>query len=150
MSKTKTTVIAVTAALGGLIVGQVAPVQAQLGGVLRGGVILVAVDKFAPQINSFVNTVTGSKPGSDSGEATKVVPILSVGRGTFAGAVQVTGPADLVDQTKAVAQVEGQTKIGTDVRVRGLIPVSVRSVSDLNSLKRVKGVGVSALVDVKL
>lgn len=150
MSKKQTAAIAVAAALGGMVIGQAAPVQAQLGGILRGGVILVAVDKFAPQINTFVNSVLGSKPGSNSGEATKVVPILSIGRGTFAGAVQVTGPADLVSQVKAVAQAEGQTKIGTDVRVRGLIPVSARTVTDLSSLKRVKGVGVSALVDIKL
>jgi hypothetical protein len=149
MTKTKTAIIATAAAIGGMVVGQTAPVQAQFGGVLRGGAVIVLVDKFSGQIDRFVNQVTGNKTNNDT-ESTRVVPILSVGRGTFAGAVQVSGPRDLVDQVKAVAQIEGQTKIGTDVRVRALIPVSTRGVSDPSKLSRVKGVGVSALVDVKL
>ncbi len=149
MTKTKTAIIATAAAIGGMVIGQAAPVQAQLGGILRGGAVIVLVDKFSGQIDRFVNQITGNKTNNDT-ESTRVVPILSVGRGTFAGAVQVSGPRDLVDQVKAVAQIEGQTKIGTDVRVRALIPVSTRGVSDPSKLSRVKGVGVSALVDVKL
>jgi hypothetical protein len=149
MTKTKTAIIATAAAIGGMVVGQTEPVQAQLGGILRGGAVIVLVDKFSGQIDRFVNQITGNKTNNDT-ESTRVVPILSVGRGTFAGAVQVSGPRELVDQVKAVAQIEGQTKIGTDVRVRALIPVSTRGVSDPSKLSRVKGVGVSALVDVKL
>jgi hypothetical protein len=109
----------------------------------------VAVDRFSGQIDRFVNQITGNRTNNVR-ESTRVVPILSVGRGTFVGAVQVTGPKNLVDQVKAVAQVEGQTKLGSDLRVRGLIPVSTRSVTDLGSLSRVKGVGVSALIDYRL
>ena len=150
-SKVKTAAIVAAALVTGMVLGQAGPVRAQLGGILKGGIVLVAVDKLAPQINSFVNTVTGNKPGEDSGQSTKVVPILSVGRGGYAGAVQVSGPSELVDQVRAVAQVEGQTRIlSSDVRIKGLIPVSARSVSDLSSLSRVKGVGISALIDIKL
>jgi len=150
-SKVKTAAVVAVALVAGMVLGQAGPVRAQLGGILKGGIVLVAVDKLAPQINKFVNTVTGNKPGEDSGQSTKVVPILSIGRGGYAGAVQVSGPSELVDQVKAVAQVEGQTRIlSSDVRIKGLIPVSARSVSDLSSLSRVKGVGISALIDIKL
>ncbi|MBC8102167.1 MAG: hypothetical protein H7Z41_06220 [Cytophagales bacterium] len=132
-----------------MLIGQTAPVQAQLGDLFKGGAIVLLVDKFSGQIDRFVNTVTGNKTNNTT-ESTRVVPILSAGRGTFAGAVQVSGPKNLVDQVKAVAQLEGQARIGGDVRVRALIPISTRGVSDVSKLSRVKGVGVSALVDVKL
>ena len=135
--------------LAGIVIGQATPSQAQLGGILKGGAVIVLVDKFSGQIDRFVNTVTGNKTNNVQ-ESTRVVPILSVGRGTYAGAVQVTGPKELVDSVKAVAQVEGQTKIGGEIRVRALIPISTRDVSDPTKLSRVKGVGTSALIDLKL
>jgi hypothetical protein len=107
--KSKTAIIATAAAIGGMLIGQVAPVQAQLGDILKGGAVIVVVDKFSGQIDRFVNTLTGNKANNTT-ESTRVVPILSVGRGTFAGAVQVTGPKDLVDQVKAVAQIEGRPR----------------------------------------
>ena len=155
VSKNRAVAWAVTAAFGGIIVGQVAPIKAQnIGDILKGAVIgggvLLVVDKFGGDINKFVNTITGNKPGSDSGEGTKVVPILSVGRGTYAGAVQVSGPKANVERVRAVAQLEGQARIGADIRARVLIPIADRSVSNAKSLSRVKGVGVSTLIDVKL
>jgi hypothetical protein len=80
-----------------------------------------------------------------------VVPILSLGSGSYAGAAQVTGPRRLVDTVRAVAQLEGEKRIiQPRVRVRGLIPVSDRTVRSLESLKRVPGVGVTATLEVKL
>jgi len=149
LNKVKTGILVVAATFGGMILGQAAPVQAQLGDILKGGAIVVLVDKFSGQIDRFINTVTGNKTNNVR-ESTRVVPILSVGQGTAIGAVQVTGPKNLVDQVKAVAQVEAKTRIGSDVRIRALIPVSARNVKDIGSLSRVKGVGVSALVDVRL
>jgi hypothetical protein len=124
--------------------------HAQWGEALKGGGIAFLVTKIAPDIDRFLNGITGNT--SDSWrEATKVVPILSVGRGTFVGAVQVSGPRAAVASVKAVAQVEGEQKIlGSKVRGRILIPISTQDVRDKNALTRVKGVGVSALVDVKL
>lgn len=145
----KTGIIATAAAVGGMIVGQAQPVRAQLEGILKGGAVIVVVDKFSGQIDRFVNQITGNRTNNVR-ESTRVVPILSVGRGTFVGAVQVTGPKNLVDQVKAVAQLEGQTKIAGTIRVRALIPISTREVADPTSLSRVKGVGVSALVDLQL
>jgi hypothetical protein len=150
MTKIKTTAIAVAAALAGMIIGQALPSQAQrLGDILKGGAVIVVVDKFSGDIDRFVNQITGNRTNNVQ-ESTRVVPILSVGRGTYAGAVQVTGPKELVDQVKAVAQLEGQGKIGGQIRVRALIPISTRNVSDPSSLSRVKGVGTSALIDLKL
>jgi hypothetical protein len=119
---------------------------AQLGKILKGGAIALAVDQFGPQINRAINSLMGSKNlGVD--QATKVVPILSIGSGSYLGAVQVTGPSDDVDRVKAVAQLEGRVNVIGGVRLRALVPIATRSVSNL---KRVPGVGVSALVDIKL
>lgn len=137
------------AAIGGVIIGQVAPAKAQLGDILKGGGIIFVVDRLAGPINQGINALTGNK--NSIRDTTKVVPILSLGQGTYVGAAQVSGPKNQVDQVKALAQVEGEfDRFAGGVRARALIPVSVRSVKDLKSLSRVRGVGVSALVDVKL
>lgn len=151
VSRKTTALLAAGGTLAGIVIGQGLPAaRAQgIGDILFGGGVLILVDKFAPQINRFVGTVTGNR---DDGvrEVTKIVPILSVGKGGYVGAVQVSGPRNQVDQVRAVAQVEGSTKIGREVRVRGLIPIGNREPRSLESLSRIKGVGVSALVDVRL
>jgi hypothetical protein len=119
---------------------------AQLGSVLKGGAIAFVVDRFAPQINNGINSLTGNRH-LQVGLATKVVPILSVGSGSYLGAVQVAGTQARIDQVKAVAQLEGEFNAVGDIRLRALVPITSRSVSNL---KRVPGVGVSALVDIKL
>jgi hypothetical protein len=149
MNKFKTGILVAAATLGGMIIGQAGPVQAQLGDILKGGAIVVVVDKFSGDIDRFINKVTGNSTNNVR-ESTRVVPIISVGQGTAMGAVQVTGPKNLVDQVKAVAQVEAKTKIGSDLRIRGLIPISAKDAKDVGSLSRVKGVGVSALIDLRL
>ncbi len=149
MTKVKTAIIATAAAIGGVIIGQTAPVQAQFGDIFKGGAVILVVDKFSGQIDRFINTLTGNKTNNNT-ESTRVVPILTVGGGTYAGAVQVSGPKSLVDQVKAVAQLQGTVKIGGRVTAKVLIPISTRGVSDPTKLSRVKGVGVSALVDLKL
>jgi hypothetical protein len=119
---------------------------AQLGKILKGGAIALAVDQFGPQINKGINSLTGSK-NLGLNQATKVVPILSIGSGSYLGAVQVTGPNDVLSRVKAVAQLEGHVNLIGGVRLRALVPIAARSVTNL---KRVPGVGVSALVDIKL
>ncbi|HVK01951.1 MAG TPA: hypothetical protein VM490_00605, partial [Armatimonadaceae bacterium] len=83
-------------------------------------------------------------------ESTRVVPIVTIGRGAYVGAVQVSGPKAQVDRVKAVAQVEAQTKIGNELRIRGLIPVDTTKPDDVSSISRVKGVGVSAIIELRL
>jgi hypothetical protein len=138
-----TTVILLTAVLSG---GLGALAYAQLGSILKGGAVALAVDKFGPQINRGINTLTGNKNLSPD-QSTKVVPILSIGNGSYLGAVQVNGSQEALDKVKAVAQLEGKVNVIGGIRLRALIPIAARSVSNLH---RVPGVGVSALVDIKL
>ncbi len=113
-----------------------------LGSVLKLGGISLVVSKFGPEINKGLNKLTGIQPSDVY--ATKVVPIISVGSGTSVGAVQVAGPIDAVNKTQAVAQIEGKIM---GVRIRSLIPVSSKTVTNI---KRVDGVGVSGIVDIKI
>ena len=134
-------------AAGLVITAATAPITARaidLGGILTGGAIAVAVSQFGGQINDFVNKLTGNKD-DNANQVTKVVPIISAGSGTYLGAVQVAGPRYDVDTVKAVAQVEGKL---SRFRVKALIPVD--TVNPSKSPSRVRNVGVTALVDVKL
>ena len=126
------------------VVSQPVAVQAQnLGKVLVGGGIAVAVSKFGPQINTFVNKLTNHKDTVTV--KTKVVPIVSVGSGAYVGAVQVTGGAKDVKRVKAVAQVEGKFN---QFRIKALIPIGTEKAT--KKLDRIPNVGVSALIDYKL
>ena len=116
-----------------------------LGGVIKAGGIAILVDRFAGPLNSFINTLT-AKNGVSSDYATKVVPVITVGSGSYAGAAQVTGPQELVDKTKAVLQVEGDFS-GDTFRIKALIPIDSKNPTNFS---RVQGVGVSAQIDVKI
>lgn len=116
-----------------------------LGSILEGGGIAIAVKIFGRQINDFINTALMNKSISTQ-EMTKVVPVISIGNGTYVGAVQVSGPAERVQSVQAVMQLE--LNFSNDrFRIKALIPSD-----SLNPLQfhRVLGVGVSAIVDVKL
>ncbi len=117
----------------------------QLDRVLKAGGIALVVDRLGRDIDKFINNLTNTKP--DRTFATKVVPIISVGNGAYVGAVQVMGPPEQVNKVQAVAQIEGNF-MGRDVRVRALIPVSTKNPG--RNLNRVEGVGVSAVVDIRL
>ena len=125
------------------------PVAAQLDKILKGGAIVLVIDKFGGQINSAMNNLIGD-PNRSGGSKTRVVPILSVGQGISAGAAQVSGPARSVDMVQAVAQVEGIVRIGASLRLKGLVPVSTKDVRSSAGLKRVYGVGITGLIDTKL
>ena len=111
--------------------------------VLKGGLVGVVVDATAPQIDKAINAIT-AKHGLSSTYATKVVPIVAIGDGSRAGAAQVSGPQELVDQCQAALQIE-QTILG--VRAMILIPIDKVAIKDIN---RIQGVGVAAQIDVKL
>jgi hypothetical protein len=112
------------------------------GDLLRAGAIAVATKEFAPQINSFVNSVFRNEGATLAG-ATKVVPYLSVGEKAYIGMMQVAGPKAAVDRVKAVWQYEDLFDRGR-VRLRALVPSD-----SINPLKitRVKGVGCTAIID---
>jgi len=115
------------------------------GDLLKVGGISILIDKFAGQLNGFINTLT-FKHGAGSDFATKVVPILSFGSGGYIGAAQVIGTQDLIDRTQAVVQIEGDFS-GKTFRVKALIPIDSKNPVNFS---RVNGVGVSAIIDVKI
>lgn len=119
-----------------------------LGSILKTVGIGVIVDQFAEPINNFINTLTLNN-GVKVKEETKVVPIVTVGSNSYAGAVQISGPKDKVEKVKAVAQLEGEFKDG-DFRIRALIPVNTTNPVDIKNIDRIEGVGVTALVDINI
>jgi hypothetical protein len=147
INKTRARRIAVAAGVLCLSMGVVA--GAQLGSIIKGGAIAIAVDKFGPDINKGINGLLGQH-GATTKYATKVVPILSLGDSGYIGAVQVTGPETLVKKVQGVAQLEGRFKLPvvSGIRLRGLVPVSTKTPG--KSIDRIEGVGISAIVDFKL
>ena len=120
-----------------------------IGDILKKGAIGVAagwlVTAISPQMNDFINTITFNKGVKYEGY-TKVVPIVSLGNGTRIGAAQVGATTqDALNNTKAVAQIEGNFK---SVHATALIPID--STNPLQRFRRVKGVGVTAIINVQL
>lgn len=102
------------------------------------------VSEYDEQIDSFITSALGEREAAAQG-ATKVVPIISLGRGAHIGAAQVVGNPENVKQVKAVVQVEG--KLG-NVRGSFLVPTTMEKVS--GNPERAKGVGVSAVIEFKI
>ncbi len=111
-------------------------------GVVGGGILVSAI---AGPANDFINTITFNQKIGVT-ETTKVVPIVSIGSGTAIGAAQVAGPKSAVDRTKAVAQIE--TTFQGRLRIKILVPMD--SENPLQGVRRVQGVGVSAVIDFRL
>ncbi len=131
----------------GLLVAAVALAQFDIGSVIKVVGVGAAVSKFGPQINTAINKLDGHKDAYTA--TTKVVPILSVALGgrNAIGAAQVMGPANRVKQVTAVAQLD-QDILGRQVKIRAMVPVSSKNV--VSNIKRVDGVGISGIVDLKL
>lgn len=111
-------------------------------GVVGGGFLVSAV---AEPLNKFINTITFNK-GLENQSSTKVVPIVSIGDGTRIGAAQVSGPKGAIDRAKAVAQLE--TSFQDKLRVKILVPID--SENPIQQFRRVQGVGVSAVIDLRI
>lgn len=118
----------------------------KLGDLVKVGGVGLIVDKFGDQIDKFINTVTANKDLGTT-EATAVVPILSLGGGSYVGAVQVIGAKENVEKTKAVVQIESNATFGKNLRIKALVPVGSRTTSNI---KRIYGVGVSAMIDIRI
>lgn len=106
-----------------------------------------AVKQFGPQINSAINKLASHTDTTT--RATKVVPIISAGINSrqAIGAAQVMGPKSLVDKVQAVAQLD-QDLFGREVKIRAMIPVESQDV--VKNIRKVDGVGISGIVDLKL
>ncbi|MCC3144843.1 hypothetical protein LJ207_05820 [Halanaerobium sp. Z-7514] len=108
----------------------------------------VVVDRFAEPINDFINTLTLNR-GVEVQQKTKVVPIVTVGSGTYVGAVQVAGPEEAINRVEAVAQLEGDFR-GGDFRIRALVPINTKNPGNLQNVERIEEVGVTALIDINI
>lgn len=129
-----------TFALGGIA-------ATQLDQLIKIGGVAAVVNNFGKEMNKGINGLTGHKDTSRM--KTKVVTILSVGlgRSSAVGAAQVMGPPALVDKVAAVAQPEADLLGGT-IRLKALIPVSSKDV--IKSIRKVDGVAVTGIIDIKL
>ncbi len=148
MARAGTVILAVAALVGVTAVG----VSGQdIFGIIKTLGIGYAVRTFAPQINSFINDLLQNR-GVAVREQTKVVPILSIAIGTsspggaYVGAAQVAGPKTAVDRVQAVAMLEADFQAA--FRIKALVPVD--NLKPWESLRRVQGVGVSAIVDIRI
>ncbi len=132
--------VAVSLALVGVATSQIREAIKIIG-------VGAAVKQFGPDMNKAVNRLSGHKDTALA--TTKVVPILTVGlnKSGAIGAAQVTGPRDKVSRVQAVAQPTADL-FGREIRVNALIPVS--SIDVTKGIKRVEGVGVSGIIDLKL
>lgn len=117
-----------------------------IGDAVKVGGVGLVVSKFGGQINSFVNKLTANKNVRTT-EATAVVPIISLGGGSYIGAAQVMGTKTNVAKCKAVVQIEGNAMFGKNIRAKALVPVGSKTTS---KIKRIYGVGVSAIIDVRI
>ena len=99
----------------------------------------------AAPADKFINTAMQSRH-MPIGTATKVVPVLSVGRKAYVGAMQVAGSSSLVRKARAVVQAETEFDRGR-FRIKLLIPTES---SNPLQFKRIPGLGATALVDVAL
>lgn len=143
MKTTLLTALLVVSLVAGAVVNSMA---ISLGDIVKVGGIAFVVDRFGGEINKFINTLTANK-NVGTREATNVVPILSLGGGGYIGAAQVIGAQKNVDETKAVVQIESNATFGKNLRVKALVPVGSRTTSNI---KRIYGVGVSALIDIRI
>jgi hypothetical protein len=116
-----------------------------LGGALKIGGAKVLIDEFGDEIDDFINNFLNNKDASVNA-STKVVPILSAIGGKHVGAAQIVGPEEAVESVDAVVQFETsfQDKL---FRIKAIVPIEG---TDVKNFDRVAGVGVSAVIDIKL
>lgn len=111
------------------------------GEVIRAAAVAVGVKAAADPLNKVINTITFNK-----GVATAVVPMASFGEKAYIGGVQISGSATTFDSVKAVWQYEDLFSNGK-FRVKILVPSN--SINPLK-LKRVQGVGITAVIDTSI
>ncbi len=105
----------------------------------------LALDHFSDKIDDYVNENAPFR--IESGCATKIVPVVTIGSKGYIGAAQISGPREQVEKCKAALTVEGQLASGA-VRIQYLVPINTNTPTSLNNVQRVQGVGVSARLDL--
>lgn len=110
-----------------------------------------AVHYFAPALNGFINTLLQNR-GAAAQAQTKVVPVLSITIGlsspgaAYIGAAQVSGPPAALNRVQAVALLEADYQ--TAFRIKAYVPVD--NLKPWEAFRRVLGVGVSAIIDIRI
>jgi hypothetical protein len=132
-----------------LLQAQPAHAFIDLGDIVKGGIKVVGigalVSKYDTQIDRAINDLMeNNKAGTQA--ATKVVVIVSPLGNKHIGAAQVVGPKAQVDKVKAVVQLE-TSFMNKMFRIKGVVPADS---TDPTKFNRVEGVGVSAIIDVKI
>lgn len=138
--------------LGFLAANLMRPAPAEAGGLgdlLGTGIkiagVKMAVDQFGGKLNSFINKFMDNND-VPTHSASKVVTIVSPIGNKHIGAAQVVGSKAAVEKVGAVAQLE-TSFMDKLFRIKVLVPIEG---SDPSKLKRVPGVGVSTVIDVKI
>ncbi len=136
-----TLVVSALGAGGGLIAAEERRID--IYSALRAFGIGYVVDLFSDEINQLINALT-LRTTAESKQATKVVPIISAGTGAYVGAAQVSGAESQLTRVRAVGQIEGDFFEGA-IRAKALVPID--NLNPLEGLRRVRGVGVLAVID---
>jgi hypothetical protein len=137
-----TLLVCVATAGVGLALGEDLKTLLKLFGI---GYVVTLLDD---ELNGFINDLLHTK-NVDAREATKVVPIVSIGAGKYVGAAQVTGAKEKLSKVKAVAQGELSTQaFDHEVRLKILFPVD--TLKPWEGIKGLSGVGVSAVIDFRI
>jgi hypothetical protein len=116
-----------------------------LEGAVKVGAVSVAIDQFGGQLNDAINDLMNNNDATTNAH-TKVVIIVSPIGNKHIGAAQIVGPREAVERVGSVAQLE-TSFMDKMFRIKGLVPIEGK---DANELERVPGVGVSAVIDIKL
>lgn len=112
------------------------------GDVVKAGAVAVAVHAASRPLNDFVNTVTFNR----GAVATRVVPMATFGEKAYIGGGQVSGSTTTIGAVKALWQYEDLFDRGR-FRVKVLVPTD--GINPLK-LRRVPGVGLTALIDTSI
>lgn len=120
-------------------------IKGDLKSIAKSAGIVYLVSRFGSALNDAANKALNDKSVPNV-EATKVVPILTVGDGMDAGACQITGPKDKVDQVRMVYAIESTLDKGEKFYIQGLVPSSSKNPAKIN---RVYGVGVVSMITYK-
>ena len=138
--------------LGFIVANLVRPVPAAAGGLgdlLEKGIkiagVKMAIDQYGGKLNSVINKFMDQNDVSTN-SASKVVTIVSPIGNKHIGAAQVVGSQKAVDKVGAVAQLE-TSFMDKLFRIKVLVPIEGK---DASKIKRVPGVGVSTVIDVKI
>ena len=120
-----------------------------LGDILEGAAKVIgvkwAVDEYGQDINKSINKLMDNNDASTNAFS-KVVIIVSPIGNKHIGAAQIVGPKEAVERVGAVVQLE-TSFMDKLFRIKAMIPIEGIDATDIN---RVPGVGVSAVIDIKL